>query len=146
MKSNTTKFHVGLHVSNVERSTGFYREFFHKKPIKQFDDYAKFETGQIVLSLIQKENASKPGFGHFGLRVSTDEELQAQYKRLEKGGYTMLVEEKTDCCYALQDKFWIRDPDGYNWEVYTFLEDTKEGLRPEVEKAGKEVCCSPDCC
>ncbi|MCP4120643.1 MAG: glyoxalase/bleomycin resistance/dioxygenase family protein [Bacteroidetes bacterium] len=146
MKTNAIKFHVGLHVSNIERSTGFYREFLQTEPLKQFDDYAKFETDQIVLSLIQKENGAKPGFGHFGLRVSTDEQLQARHKKLEKEGYTMLVEEKTDCCYALQDKFWVKDPDGYNWEVYTFLGDTKEGLRPEAEKAGEEVCCSPGCC
>ena len=32
-------------------------------------------------------------------------------------------EIKTDCCYALQDKTWVRDPDGNEWEVFVVLED-----------------------
>jgi hypothetical protein len=23
-----------------------------------------------------------------------------------------------DCCHANQDKFWVQDPDGVEWEVY----------------------------
>jgi len=30
---------------------------------------------------------------------------------------------KTDCCYALQDKTWVEDPDGNRWEVFVVLEN-----------------------
>jgi hypothetical protein len=45
---------------------------------------------------------------------------------------------KTDCCYALQHKTWVRDPDGNEWEVFVVLEDKL----PEktVESA---ACCTP---
>src|SRR2546425_8714681 len=32
-------------------------------------------------------------------------------------------EMQTSCCYALQDKTWVRDPDGNEWEVFVVLED-----------------------
>jgi hypothetical protein len=30
---------------------------------------------------------------------------------------------QTNCCYALQDKTWVHDPDGNEWEVFVVLED-----------------------
>ncbi len=30
------------------------------------------------------------------------------------------------CCYARQDKIWVRDPDGTPWEVFATHEDTEE--------------------
>jgi hypothetical protein len=32
-------------------------------------------------------------------------------------------ETQTDCCYAIQDKMWMTDPDGNEWEVFVVLED-----------------------
>ncbi len=31
--------------------------------------------------------------------------------------------EQGDCCYAVQDKVWVSDPDGAPWEYYTVLAD-----------------------
>jgi hypothetical protein len=33
---------------------------------------------------------------------------------------------QTSCCYALQDKAWVRDPDGNEWEVFTVLADVEQ--------------------
>ncbi len=41
-------------------------------------------------------------------------------------GLPTSVEEQTTCCYALQDKVWVDDPDGVPWEVYTMLADAPE--------------------
>jgi hypothetical protein len=46
------------------------------------------------------------------------------------------------CCYALQTKFWITDPDHTMWEVYTFHEDIDhpgEGSVPEANAFAKDV-------
>ena len=32
-------------------------------------------------------------------------------------------QEQTTCCYAVQDKVWVTDPDGAPWEVYAVLAD-----------------------
>lgn len=34
-----------------------------------------------------------------------------------------LDEMQTNCCYAIQDKTWVTDPDGNEWEVFVVLED-----------------------
>jgi hypothetical protein len=36
------------------------------------------------------------------------------------------VQEATTCCYAVQDKAWVDDPDGAPWEFYTVLADAPE--------------------
>lgn len=38
-------------------------------------------------------------------------------------GLTPRDEMQTSCCYALQDKSWVRDPDGNEWEAFVVLED-----------------------
>lgn len=32
-------------------------------------------------------------------------------------------EMQTNCCYAKQDKTWVHNPDGNEWEVFVVLED-----------------------
>jgi hypothetical protein len=50
------------------------------------------------------------------------------------------VEEQTTCCYAVQDKVWVADPDGAPWEVYTVLADAPA----EAGVAGVGSCCVPE--
>jgi catechol 2,3-dioxygenase-like lactoylglutathione lyase family enzyme len=142
MKNTKTRFHAGLHVSNLENSIDFYSQLFDSQPVKIKSDYAKFETDQIVLSLILRPGAVHPGFGHFGLRVESDAQLRAYHNRMKAAGHTCREEEKVDCCYAVQDKFWVKDPDGFDWEVYTFIEDSHESIRPEAATASRvSACC-----
>jgi hypothetical protein len=48
---------------------------------------------------------------------------------------------QTDCCYAIQDKTWVHDPDGNEWEVFVVLEDQL----PEKQNLGQKeaACCAP---
>jgi len=41
------------------------------------------------------------------------------------------------CCFAVQDKVWVDDPDGSPWEIYTVLSD----IEAEPEDATAGVCC-----
>jgi hypothetical protein len=57
-----------------------------------------------------------------------------------------------NCCHANQDKFWVQDPDGVEWEVYHLnydLED-EDGVtarRPDrsagLTLAKMSTCCAP---
>ena len=51
-------------------------------------------------------------------------------------------EMQTDCCYATQDKTWVKDPDGNEWEVFVVLKDNL----PEQAAAAEIGCCAPTCC
>jgi hypothetical protein len=44
-------------------------------------------------------------------------------ERWTEAGLLTRDEMQTNCCYALQDKTWVRDPDGNEWEVFVVLED-----------------------
>ena len=46
------------------------------------------------------------------------------------------AEKREDCCYALQDKFWVSDPDGNRWEVYNVIEDN------EATSREAQTCCA----
>ncbi len=54
------------------------------------------------------------------------EEVQAATRRLSAEGLEPDVQESTTCCYALQDKAWVNDPDGAPWEIYTVLADAPQ--------------------
>jgi hypothetical protein len=45
---------------------------------------------------------------------------------------------RTTCCYALQDKAWVSDPDGNEWEVFVVLEDNLGEA-----KSNDASCCTP---
>jgi hypothetical protein len=58
-----------------------------------------------------------------------------------------------NCCHANQDKFWVKDPDGVEWEVYHLnydLEDEEPTAVAEPVKglqlAEPAACCAPTCC
>jgi hypothetical protein len=42
---------------------------------------------------------------------------------------------QTTCCFALQDKAWVSDPDGNEWEVFVVLKDN-------LESGSAGTCCS----
>src|SRR4249920_3422641 len=119
------KFHASLNVSDLNRSIGFYRVLLGTEPAKTRPDYAKFELAEppLVLSLIPGRPAAGGHLNHVGLRVRNGEELVEIQRRLEAAGLPTEREEGVECCYALQTKFWVADPDNALWEVYTLEED-----------------------
>ena len=130
--------HISLNVSDLSRSTDFYRRFFGE-PVKLRHDYAKFVTADPEIHLALMPAPVRVGEGplsHLGIRVDRPEAVRAWRTRLLEHGLPAGAEEREDCCYALQDKFWIADPDGNRWEVYHVIEDLVEA----------EAACAPGAC
>lgn len=139
------KFHIGLNVSNIDETTIFYKKLFGQEPVKVEKGYSKFELDNpgLVISFIESEKIG-PHFGHLGIRVNSIDELAAKKAEIESLITIELEEKNTSCCYALQNKFWVKDPDGYEWEVYHFLkDDDKMGGRQTENAPAKELagCC-----
>jgi hypothetical protein len=44
-------------------------------------------------------------------------------EKWSQSGLVTRDEMQTNCCYATQDKTWVRDPDGNEWEVFVVLKD-----------------------
>ena len=120
-----TRFHAGIHVSDLARSVRFYRALFGVEPAKHFDDYAKFELAEPPLVLALYPSPQPPGgaLNHVGLRFPNSEALVAVQRRLEEAGIATQRQEGVECCYARQTKFWVTDPDRALWEIYTLHED-----------------------
>lgn len=141
----TFKFHIGLNVGDIEKTTAFYTKLFGQAPIKEEKGYSKFELDNpgLVISFIESEKTG-PQFGHLGIRVNSQEELAQKKSEVEQLLKIELEEKNTSCCYAVQDKFWVKDPDGYEWEVYHFLKDDDQmGGRASIDATNKELvgCC-----
>lgn len=137
------KIHVAIHVENVGASIEFYRKLFGIEPCKVRTGYAKFDVANPPLNftLNQEAGAGQGALSHLGIQVETTADVLAVRQSWLERGLLPRDEMKTQCCYALQDKAWVRDPDGNEWEVFAVLEDNL----PEKPVAANS-CCAPDCC
>ncbi len=131
--------HISLNVSDLSRSVAFYQGLFGE-PKKLKPDYAKFVGAEPEIHLALQPGLHSPGAGalsHLGIRVESTEEVRRWRSDLKARGVVSEEEKREDCCYAVQDKFWLTDPDGNRWEVYTVLEDVEHASR-EAQAA----CCA----
>jgi catechol 2,3-dioxygenase-like lactoylglutathione lyase family enzyme len=139
---NILKPHVSLNVSNIEASVAFYEKAFGVPATKQRPGYAKFDLTEPLLNLSMVE-APRTGVNasHFGIQVASSEDVAAAWARFKHAGLDTRTEENKSCCYALQDKVWVADPDGNEWEVFVVKADSDK-MQDEPEKA-TTGCCVP---
>lgn len=94
------------------------------------------ESPPLKLVLLEGEPGLPTVMDHLGVEVATTEEVDAATNRLTESGLITLEENDTECCYALQDKVWVRGPGDERWEVYTVKGDS-----PQLEKVAGRACC-----
>ena len=143
-QSNFPRMHVSLYVSNIEKTVQFYESFFQQEADKVMPDYAKFTltNPSLIISFVQNSAKVQPQFGHLGFQVDSVNELMKIRSVVEKSEYALRDEMGTNCCYALQDKFWVADPDGHQWEVYYFHNDVTFN-DPHYSNESASACCTP---
>lgn len=138
--------HLALTVTDVERSIPFYEALFGAAPEKRKPGYAKFSVTEPALNftLTQGDRTELGALNHAGIQVSATADVLAAKQRLVASGLAAFAEMDTTCCYAHQDKIWVRDPDGTPWEVFVTHEDTDEhgggGLRAATAAVPDEAC------
>src|SRR6185369_487896 len=89
------------------------------------------------LALNEVPQLAGPGaLSHLGLQVSSSDDVLAMRARWADAGLVTRDEMQTDCCYATQDKTWVHDPDGNEWEAFVVLKDNLP------ERPGAAACCS----
>lgn len=133
------KPHISLNVVNVERSIDFYRRMLGIEPCKVRKGYAKFDVVNPPLNLALNEVPGAKGgaLSHLGIQVGSTAEVLAVREEWQRAGLVTRDEMQTNCCYAIQDKTWVTDPDGNEWEVFVVLTDNLA----ETGNAG--ACCAP---
>ena len=138
------RMHASLYVSNIQNTVDFYTQFFGVDPVKVKPGYAKFilEEPSLIISFVENKDRVQQNFGHLGFQVETLEDLNIKLWEAKKKNIVAREEVGTNCCYAKQDKFWVNDPDGVQWEVYYFHADA-EFSDPHYEMSDATACCTP---
>lgn len=138
-----SRVQLALNVSDIDSAVSFYSKLFKAVPAKTRPGYANFAIAEPPLKLVLIESTAPRGSGvrgalnHLGVEVEDSAQVRSAVTRLSAEGLNPEVQESTTCCFAVQDKAWITDPDGAPWEVYTVLSDS-----PEEHNLG----CSPGGC
>jgi catechol 2,3-dioxygenase-like lactoylglutathione lyase family enzyme len=123
---------LALNVSDIDQAVGFYSKLLGVEPAKRRPGYANFAVTEPPLKLVLIENPDGRGEGtpaalnHLGIEVESTDAVQAAAARLRDEGLETTVQDEVTCCYAVQDKVWVKDPDGAPWEVYTVLADAPD--------------------
>lgn len=152
-----SRVQLALNVTDIDEAVAFYSKMFDTEPAKVREGYANFVIADPPLKLVLIENDTDQRLNHLGIEVDSTDEVASATQRFDAIGLGTEIEDQTTCCYAVQDKVWIRDPDEARWEVYTVLADSADfGSAPP--DAG-DVCCAtspastpvilaaaPDCC
>ena len=141
------KVHLALNTDKFEQSVSFYKAFLGKDPVKLKPGYAKFDVENPGLNLTLNEGtvSSKGALNHLGIQVPSTDDVVAATARLKAAGLITREEANTDCCYALQDKVWVKDPNGYEWEVFTVkVGDTRPDLQTKmaISSPTASACCN----
>jgi catechol 2,3-dioxygenase-like lactoylglutathione lyase family enzyme len=123
-------------VNDIAESARFYEVFFGQPPTKVRGDYVKFELDEPPLHFaFSQDRKPQKGTGplnHMGIQLKSSKQILEARDRFREAGFHVEEEIATACCYAVQTKIWVGDPDGNRWELFVTTEpDADEGCGPE---------------
>lgn len=145
-----SRVQLALNVTDLNVAVAFYSKLFSTEPAKLRPGYANFAIAEPPLKLVLIEGNTGGTLNHLGVEVESTAEVASAKDRLTAAGLATATEDEVACCYALQDKVWVDDPDGAPWEVYTVLADVEvpagqlRDVSPsEALSCGTEAPCCP---
>ena len=145
----SAKVHLHMSVSDLAKSREFYEKFLGAGPVKVKPGYVKFLPDWAPVNLaLSGGGASQSGtVNHVGVQVEAVDTVMAHLARVKAAGLPVREEMGVNCCHANQDKFWVRDPDGVEWEVYHLnydLEGDEAPVTPRSDRLPlvKNACCA----
>jgi len=143
----SARVHLHLHVSDLAKSREFYEKFLGTGPVKVKEGYVKFlpDWAPVNLALSGGGAAGAGTIDHVGVQVEAVPTVMAQLSRVKAAGLSVREEMGVNCCHANQDKFWVQDPDGVEWEVYHLNYDL-EGEVVAPRSAGLSLAKGGSCC
>ena len=139
-----SRVQLAINVGDLDSAISFYSKLFATEPAKVRPGYANFAIDEPPLKLVLMEKPEARGSGtvgalnHLGVEVESTDLVAAAANRLAAANLDTIVEDETECCYAVQDKVWVNDPDDVPWEVYTVIADA-----PAAVGTG---CATGNCC
>jgi lactoylglutathione lyase len=138
-----TRVHLHLKTRDLAAARAFYRAFLGTEPVKEKPGYLKFLPAFARLNLAISTSAAevvRASSDHAGIQLESTAEVLGHRDRVKAAGLPVREEMGVDCCHANQDKFWVRDPDGLEWEVYHLNRDLEPAEAPKP--AASSACCA----
>jgi catechol 2,3-dioxygenase-like lactoylglutathione lyase family enzyme len=136
------RFHVHVHVTDLEKNIAFYSAMFEQQPARTEADYAKWMLSDPPVNFAISTRGNAPGVDHLGIQVDKPEELAALKARASRADMTLLDEGPTTCCYARSDKYWLTDPQGIAWEQFYTLDNIPVFSEVRPASAEASACCA----
>ena len=142
------RFHVHLHVNDLDKNIGFYSALFNQPPTRTEGDYAKWMLEDPPVNFAISTRGTSTGLDHLGFQVSSADELGALKAQALAADMALLDEGETTCCYARSDKYWITDPQGVAWEQFhtlgnipVFNEAAAQQPAKTTQQPAQAACC-----
>ena len=146
-----SRVQLALNVGNIEEAISFYSKMFGVGPAKVREGYANFSIENPPLKLVLIEGHGDAGtLNHVGVEVEDTDQVAAKMEHAVNVGLPIEMQESTTCCFAVQDKVWIKGGE-LPWEWYTVLADAPQdtSLKPMPIMMGVPStgsCCGPEGC
>jgi lactoylglutathione lyase len=144
-----SRVQLALNVADLDASIEFYTKLFQTPPAKIREGYANFAIADPPLKLVLFTGLGEPGsLNHIGVEVESSEDVAAVIARTQAVGMAQEIQENTSCCFAVQDKTWIKGPEN-DWEFYAVLGDAPSmscgaeaaDAALETVSAAQSTCC-----
>jgi catechol 2,3-dioxygenase-like lactoylglutathione lyase family enzyme len=127
-----SRVQLALNVADLDEAIEFYSKLFATAPAKVRPGYANFAVVDPPLKLVLIEDADRtPGtLNHLGVEVATSDEVSAAQARLAAADLATALEERTSCCFAVQDKVWVDGPGGSHHTPRRVVRPARSRRRP----------------
>ena len=127
--------HICLNVENLDRSINFYSKLGFKTVFKFtrggkfFGAYLKISENNFIeiFENPAAEKTNSSGIAHFCLEA---DDIDLIISSLEKSGISH-TDKKLGCDGTYQ--IWMKDPDGYDFEVHQYTENSSQFTAKNVE-------------
>ena len=149
-----SRIQLALNVEDLESSIQFYTKMFGVGPAKVREGYANFSVLNPPLKLVLIAGHGDAGtLNHVGVELDSTDEVSEKIQEAQSLGFETEVQESTTCCFAVQDKVWIKGGE-LPWEWYTVLADAPADI--SLINVGSTLhiegfpttgsCCGPEGC
>ena len=113
------RMHVGLKVEDLEKAIAFYSDLFGVEPTLRRPDYAKWMLDDPRVNFSLDTHGDGPaGSAHYGIQVENPDDLAEMRRHIDQVGLPRRDQNDLICGYQRQDKSWVSDPHGLQWEMF----------------------------
>ena len=150
-ENSMSRVQLALNVSNIDEAIAYYSKMFGVGPAKVREGYANFAIADPPLKLVLIEGHGEAGtLNHVGVELEDTQAVADKITHAQNVGLPIEVQESTTCCFAVQDKVWVKGGE-LAWEWYTVLADAPSdtSLTPMPIMLGvpnSGSCCGPEGC